>query len=267
MSDNDAKVIRTPQKAPDNAGRATRRTVNVIQALARLQEAGRGRPVQLAAIAADVGVQRGVACRYLQALTETGVVRQPIPGKGVYELTWQAPTDPAPAYPSAWMRARLARLQGQSGQIAMLFTPYYLEQPAVRVRVETAWGTHEPVTDDQLDKAPLDADAAGLVMLAAMHYRPRRPQQATRLQQIRDSGYAIDPDPEDVEAPAAERTHVLVAAPVMRGTTVAGSVAVMPVRHLMQSARKRGELIQAVLEAAGAMSGHLTGHPCMRAAA
>ncbi|MFF7415401.1 hypothetical protein [Streptomyces lydicus] len=179
------------------------------------------------------------------------MVRQPVAGKGTYLLNWRSPTARAQAHPSPWMVSRLTRLQGQTGQIALLFTPYTLSAQPKRLCAEIVWGTHEPVWHDELDMAPMDADAPGLAMRAAMHDRPRDREQVRQLQQIRELGYAIGPAPVD--------THDFIAAPVMQGTTVAGAVAVMPVRHLMQSSRRRADCIQAVLGTAGAMSGHLHG--------
>ncbi|MEU5239748.1 helix-turn-helix domain-containing protein [Streptomyces lydicus] len=233
------------------AGRAVKRTVDLLRGLERLQHASNGRAVTLRALAQAAGLPRGTACRYLQDLVETGAMRQPVPGKGTYVLNWRAPKTRAQAHPSPWMVSRLTRLQGQTGQIALLFTPYTLSTPPKRLCSEIVWGTHDPVWHDALDSAPLDADAAGLVMCAAMDCWPRDREKAKQLHQIRENGYAIGPAPVD--------THSLIAAPVMHGRTVDGAVAVMPVRHLMQSSRRRADCIQAVLEAAGAMSGHLRG--------
>ncbi|MGW9047666.1 helix-turn-helix domain-containing protein [Streptomyces lydicus] len=258
IPDAGASARRSVRSAPANTGRAARRTADVLRALAELQHAGRGRAVYLREVAAAAGLDRGTACRYLQALIDTGMVRQPYPGKGTYALNWHVPEAPAQAHPSQWMVARLTRLQAQTGQIALLFVPYLLSQQPLRLCTETAWGTHEPVRHDDLDIAPLDADAAGLVMRAAMQGRPRTRAHATLLRQIRETGYATGPAPVE--------THDLIAAPLMREKSVAGAVAVMPVRHLMQSARRRADCIKAVLETAGDMSGHLTGQARPRAA-
>ncbi|WP_411138063.1 helix-turn-helix domain-containing protein [Streptomyces sp. C10] len=260
IPDAAASARRTISSTPaNNSGRAARRTADVMRALADLQQTGSGRAVYLREIAAAAGLDRGTAHRYLQALIDTGMVYQPYPGKGAYVLNWRAPEAPAQAHPSQWMATRLARLQDQTGQIALLFVPYLVSQHPLRLRTETAWGTHKPVTHEDLDIAPLDADAPGLVMRAAMRGRPRTRLQGTLLREIRETGYA--------SSPALLATHDIVAAPVMREKNVAGAVAVMAVRHLMQSSRRRADFIKAILETAGAMSCHLTSQTSTRAAA
>ncbi|MFI0220244.1 helix-turn-helix domain-containing protein [Streptomyces lydicus] len=251
VPDEAASTGRTIGSTPANTGRAARRTADLLRALADLQHAGGGRAVHLREVAAAAGLNRATACRYLRALIETGMVRQPYSGRGIYVLNWRMPEGPAQVHPSPWMAARLARLQSQTGQIALLFAPYLLSQQPLRLCTETAWGAHEPVTHDRIDIAPLDADAPGLVMRAAMQDRVHTRLQAIVLRQIRETGYATGPAPVE--------THDFIAAPVMREKTVAGAVAVMAVRPLMQSVRIRAACIKAVLETAGAMSGHLTG--------
>ncbi|MCZ1012081.1 helix-turn-helix domain-containing protein [Streptomyces lydicus] len=228
-------------------GNGIKRTIDLLRVLENLQNANNGREVYLREIASAAGLPLGTTRRYLETMAhpDVDVVRQP--KFGTYTLTWRAPTARAQAHPSKRILARLTQLQGQTGQVAMLFTPYLLNHR--RQCTEIVWGTHKPMWDDGLETAPLDADAPGLVMQAAMHDWSRAREESAYLLQIRDAGFAISP------APGGH--HDLIAAPLMRGPILAGAVAIMPLRHLMESPRRRTDYVHAVLDAAGAMSGHL----------
>lgn len=231
-------------------GSGIERTFDIVRALQDLQEANNGREVSLREIAAAAKVPLGSTRRYLEKMADpkVDVVRQP--KYGTYMLTWRAPIARAQARPPKRLAVLLTQLQGQTGQIAMLFTPYLLNHE--RLCTEASWGTHKPMVNQDLDIAPLDADAPGLVMQAAMHDWSRtRDESASHLRVIRETGYAISQAPVD--------THVFIAAPVFEKAAVAAAVAIMPMRHLMESTRRRGDYIHAVLDTAGAMSSYLSG--------
>ncbi|MEU9125124.1 hypothetical protein AB0C96_35710 [Streptomyces sp. NPDC048506] len=245
-------VPAAPDRAASRTGLIVGRTVQVLRALAQVQHDA-GRQAHLREVTSATDMDSSTVCRYLRALaaTEEPAVRQP--SRGTYELVWNAPSDGPTPQPSQRVQGQLTQLQVRTGQIALLFHPFYLDRHPQRVCAERAWGPHSPVVHDDLDIAPLEADAPGLVIRAGLHDRPRTRELARRLDQIRAGGHAIGPAPVE--------THVYIAAPVMRGSTVAGSVAVMSPRTTSATARAR--CIQAVMDTAGAMSLHLTGQPRM----
>ncbi|MFI1621856.1 hypothetical protein ACH4VT_33600 [Streptomyces lydicus] len=232
------------------------RAMDVVRAVGKVQLAT-GRGARLSEVAAAAALDTGTARRYLRTMlaTQDPMVRQL--HRGTYELTWHAPSTSAQAQPSHWLHGQLAQCQVRSGHIALLFSPYRLGRYPQRICEERVWGPHEPVIHDDIDIAPLEADAPGLVILAGQHDRTRTWTPPGVLERVQSSGYSTSAAPVD--------THLYIAAPVMQGSTVAGAVAVMPPRTVSASVRAR--CVQTVMDTAGAMTLHLTGQPRIRIAA
>ncbi|MGW9429002.1 helix-turn-helix domain-containing protein, partial [Streptomyces decoyicus] len=214
-----------------------------------------GRAVPLREVAQHTGLASGTACRYLQALVGTGTVRQPQP-RGAYLLDWHTPPQTPQPGPSQAIRRTLTTLQTRTGQTAFLYAPFHLGEHPERLAVAMQWGMRSPVDHDALHLAPLGIDPPGQVLAAAMNHPGIRID--TPLREIRHTGYAI--------GPAVLDGHHAIAAPVWRGPTAAGAVTLMLAHRQTQSPRTRNACIKAVMDAAGAMSGHLTRHTPQRTA-
>ncbi|MEU9096869.1 hypothetical protein [Streptomyces sp. NPDC048361] len=151
------------------------------------------------------------------------------------------------------IRAELVALQARTGQIAMIYVPL-LVGPPVRICAEHVMGAHSGElaaasreSVQELWRAPLEADACGLVILAALGDGPRT---GGALARIRENGYAVGP------SPLAARDAIAVA--VWKGSAVAGAVALLASRSQMRGASIRSRYIHSVLDSAATMSGHLT---------
>ncbi|MFD8722621.1 hypothetical protein ACFV2H_32755 [Streptomyces sp. NPDC059629] len=126
---------------------------------------------------------------------------------------------------SASVLPELTTLQSQTDQIALAYVPNLIGQPA-RICTQRAIGKHGAELRSapeaalrQLWCAPLDADAAGLAILAFIESNPA----AAALTQIRRQGYAVS------RTPLADRDAI--AAPLWRGSVVAGSVSLLVSRR------------------------------------
>ncbi|MEJ8650675.1 helix-turn-helix domain-containing protein [Streptomyces sp. MS1.AVA.3] len=243
-----------PDTHSEGAGNVVRRVIDVLHALQTRQQQT-GRAVPLREVVSQTGLASGTACRYLQALVSTGTVRQPHP-RGAYLLDWHTPAHKPQPTPSHAIRRTLTTLQTRTGQTALLYAPFHLGEHPERLAVEIQWGMRPAFDHDALHLAPLGIDPPGQVLAAAMNHPGIRidPQ----LREIRHTGYAM--------GPAVLDGYHAIAAPVWRGPIPAGAVTLMLGHRQTQSPRTRNDCIKAVMDAAGAMSGHLTRHTPLRTA-
>ncbi|MEU6349964.1 helix-turn-helix domain-containing protein [Streptomyces sp. NPDC047072] len=254
-----------PVAAPsDRAGGAVARTMAVLRALIRL---GPGEHA-LASIAESAALPAATAHRYLQAMVREGAVEQrgPRARYALVDALHGAPhsiskSQPSPAgQPSPAVRAELVTLQSRTGQIAFVYRPYLIGTP-MRICADRAYGAHgetlfkEPREALQaLESAPLDADPAGKAILACLGAPIGSKIDISR---IREEGHALG------SSPLPGRS--MIAAPVWYGSTVAGSVALLAGDAQMKRAATRARYVDAVMDAAAAMSGRLTRSGARRA--
>ncbi|GHC53531.1 hypothetical protein GCM10010349_19630 [Streptomyces flavofungini] len=242
---------------PDQAGSAVGRTLAVLRALRRL---GPGTH-PLAAIAAQAALPSPTAHRYVQALVGEGAVERQGP-RGHYAFV-ETPhlfsdfplgrSGPPTGLGSATVRTELITLQSRTGQIALAYAALLIGRP-MRVHAETALGAHAqqlyaaPQASLQaLWRAPLEADASGWVILACLgDTGAARPP----FHRIREDGYAVGP------SPLLDRD--IIAAPVWRGSTVAGAVSLLASHRQLRGTAVRNRFVAAVMDTAGAISRQLT---------
>ncbi|MGQ4404904.1 hypothetical protein ACN6K4_006976 [Streptomyces hayashii] len=105
-----------------------------------------------------------------------------------------------------------------------------------------------------LESAPLEADAAGLAILACLGSIGDNKIDTAH---VREEGHAIGP------SPLPGRT--MIAAPIWYGSAVAGSVALLAKDGPMRRAATRARYVAAVMDTAAAMSGQLTRSGARRA--
>ncbi|MEV0438820.1 helix-turn-helix domain-containing protein [Streptomyces spectabilis] len=241
----------------EHAGSAVARTLAVLRAL---RELGPG-PHPLAVVAARAELPAPTAHRYVRALAREGAVEQRGP-RGHYALT-ETPhrsthlvdevTDTRVGQTSPALRAELVTLQSRTGQVSLLYAPL-LVGAALRFCIDRAVGAHAAALEAaprsalrRLWSAPLDADAAGLAILACLDgtSSPGAP-----LDRIREQGHAVGPSP----LPEWES----IAAPVWRGSVPAGAVALVAPRRQLRGAVARTRCVHAVMDTAASMSGLLT---------
>ncbi|MFC8349564.1 helix-turn-helix domain-containing protein [Streptomyces sp. NPDC057280] len=214
----------------------------------------------LASIAESASLPAPTVHRYLQALLREGAVEQRGP-RARYALTnaLHSPSSSTPASsfradpPSAVVRAEIVTLQSRTGQVAFVYRPHFIGAP-LRICAERAYGPHidEVLVSPQsalqsLESAPLQADAAGLAILACLGTVGGKTAATTH---IREEGHAIGP------SPLPGRTFI--AAPLWYGSTVAGSVALLAHDAPMQRAATRARYVTAVMNTAATLSGQLT---------
>lgn len=237
------------------SGSVIARTLRVLDAL----EAEQGRlhrAVSLAEVATRAGLPSATTCRYLNFLIAHGAVRRPEGRRRRgYLRDKYTPPERALPYPSQALRRALVTLQSRTGQPALLYMPFGLAENRLRVCVDEQWGMVPTPAVEALDEAPLGIDPPGLVLAATMQ-SSGVPEPALRKVQTR--GYAIGPS----LAPGFDA----IAAPLWRGPTAAGAVTLMPAQPHLQSSKVQADLIKAVMETAGTMSGHLTRVRNVRAA-
>ncbi|MCX5387248.1 helix-turn-helix domain-containing protein [Streptomyces sp. NBC_00083] len=241
---------------PEGNGSAVARTIAVLRAVRVL---GPGTH-PLADIATLAGLPRATTHRYLRALVDAGEV-ETRGCRGRYALSAGHEFGPAatarPAPPmgqtSPAIRAELVALQARTGQIAMIYVPL-LVGPPVRICAEHVLGAHgselaaaSRESVQRLWRAPLEADASGLAIMAALGDGPRT---GGALGRIREDGFAVGP------SPLENRDAIAVA--VWKGPAVAGAVALLASRNQMRGTATRNRYIHSVLDCAAAMSGHLT---------
>ena len=240
----------------DRTGGAVARTMALLSALIRLGPGGH----PLASVAESAGLPASTAHRYLQALMREGAVEQCGP-RARYALT-DALHDPPSSTPtrslqagppSPVVRAEIVTLQSRTGQAAVVYRPHLIGSP-MRICTEWAYGPHadEILTSPQialrsLESAPLEADAAGLAILACLG--PVSDHKID-IAHVREEGHAVGP------SPLLGRT--MIAAPIWYGSTVAGSVALLAHDAPMRRAATRARYVTLVMDAAAAMSGQLT---------
>ncbi|MGW2690052.1 helix-turn-helix domain-containing protein [Streptomyces sp. NPDC001414] len=241
----------------DRAGGAVGRTMAVLRALANL---GSGEH-SLAVVAESAGLPAATTHRYLQALIWEGVVEQSGP-RARYALTDALPmhgpplSTPAQFFhagpPSPAVRAEIVTLQSRTGQASLVYRPHLIG--SMRICAERAYGPH---ADDirtspqmalrSLESAPLEADAAGVAILACLG--PVSDHKVD-VAYVREEGHAVGPSP--------LQGRTLIAAPIWYGSAVAGSVALLVKDAPMRRAAARARFVTAVMDAAAAMSGRLT---------
>nr|WP_239104292.1 helix-turn-helix domain-containing protein [Streptomyces sp. SID339] len=242
----------------EGAGGAVGRTLAILRALRQL---GTGAH-PLAAISLRAGLPPATTHRYLQALLGEGaVVRQGPRGHYAYAETPHlfadfpavVPADPPTGLSSPPVRSELITLQSRTGQIALAYAAFLFGTP-MRVCAEKALGAHGDRLStasraplEALWRAPLETDASGWVIQSCLgdSTATRRP-----LRRIRENGFAVGPSP--------LTGRDVVAAPVWRGSTVAGAVSLLVAHRHARSAVVRDRLVAAVLDSAGAISHQLT---------
>lgn len=253
-SEGEFALLNPATSAPERTSGAVARTMAVLRALDRL---GPGQP--LAAIAAAADLPPATVHRYLQALVLDGVVEHQGP-RAQYSLASTLPAGPRsvtgrqpPSSGSPRLRAELVSLQSRTGQIALIYQPYLIGSP-MRMLVEQACGAHseELLTASQtalqaLQSAPLDADVAGLAILACLGSAAT---SKIDISGIQEEGHAVG------RSPLPRRT--MIAAPLWFGSAVAGSVALLADEAQMRRASTSSRYITAVMDTAAAMSGQLT---------
>ncbi|GGO49083.1 hypothetical protein GCM10012286_46210 [Streptomyces lasiicapitis] len=248
-------AVATP--AREHAGSAVARTLAVLRAM---RELGPGAH-PLAVIAEQAELPAPTTHRYLRALAREAAVEQRGP-RGHYALT-ETPhrsthlvdevTDTKVGQTSPALRAELVTLQSRTGQVSLLYAPL-LVGASLRFCTERAVGAHAAALRSAAPEelrlvwsAPLDHDAAGLAILACLEGAQA---PGTRLDRIREQGYAIGPSP--------LQGWDSVAAPLWRGAVVAGSVALLAPQSRLRSAVARSRCVHALMDTAALMSGQLT---------
>lgn len=255
-----------PVAAPPESGTggAVARTMMVLRALIRL-----GPDEQpLAAIAASAGLPVPTVHRYLQALVRDGTVEQrgPRARYALVDALHSIPRSPLTTQsplvdrPSPAVRAELVRLQSRTGQIAFVYRPHLIGPP-LRICAERAYGAQgeellaTPETAlRSLESAPLDADPAGLAILACLGSMTGGEADTSS---IRVEGHAVGASPLPGRA--------MIAAPLWYGSAVAGSVTLLAGDTQIRRAPTRARYVNAVMDAAAAMSGQLTRSRARRA--
>ncbi|MEU1117409.1 MULTISPECIES: helix-turn-helix domain-containing protein [unclassified Streptomyces] len=243
---------------PPEAGGAVGRTLAVLRGLRHLGPGAH----PLAAIALRASLPAATAHRYLQALLGEGAVQRQGP-RGHYALVEtrhlvsdfpiDTADDPPTGLSSLTVRAELITLQSRTGQIALAYAAILLGSP-LRVHAERALGAHAGLLSSApraslhaLWHAPLETDASGWVIQACLgDSTSARPP----LHRIRQDGYAIG------ASPIAGRD--VVAAPVWRGSTVAGAVSLLVSHRQMRGTVVRDRFVTAVMDSAGGISRQLT---------
>ncbi|MFI1203437.1 helix-turn-helix domain-containing protein [Streptomyces sp. NPDC020883] len=236
-------------------GSAVWRTDDILGALQKLQQQ-LGRAVFLREVASETGLPTSTTCRYLQVLLEKGRVHQPEGRRGAYLLDQLTVTSAGNAQPHASqaIRRALITLQTRTGQAALLYAPFALTERPLRVCVEQQWGMLTPVADDRLYSAPIGIDPPGHVLAAAMRERGHIDTESGDIR----NGYIM--------GPSVLEGHDAIAAPLWRGSNVAGAVTLMPMHLRMRSAKSRSDYITQVLNTAATMTDYLNRLPTMRAA-
>lgn len=228
------------------------RTMAILRALTQL---GPGEH-PLSSVAKIAQLPAPTVHRYLQALVREGAVEQSGP-RARYALhsAHRSPAPdrlPMPEVTSPAVKAELVTLQSRTGQIAAIYRPHLIGVP-MRICADRACGPHsnELHTAPQsalraLLSAPLEADAAGLAILACLSASSTR----SNVSHILAEGHAISP------SPLAGRT--VIAAPLWYGSAVAGSVALLAGDVQVRRSTTRSRYVTAVMDTAAAMSGQLT---------
>ncbi|MEU1132967.1 helix-turn-helix domain-containing protein [Streptomyces sp. NPDC005900] len=252
-------LLQTAAAIPsERNGVSVAHTLAVLRALQQL-----GGAQALASIAAQAGLPVATTYHYVQALVGEGALERRGP-RGHYALI-EAPhiffdslsdsAGPPTSAGSATVRAELIRLQSHTGQIALAYTPLLFDNP-VRIRAEQALGAHAELLQAApraslraLWRAPLEADPPGWTILACLgDVIAARPPLA----RIRQDGYAIGP------SPLLDRDAI--AAPVWRGSTVAGAVSLLAAHSQVCSSTARNRLVESVMDTAAIITRQLTSY-------
>lgn len=250
--------VRAAGAGAEGTGGAVGRTLAILRALRQL---GTGAH-PLAAIALRAGLPPATTHRYLQSLLGEGaVVRQGPRGHYAFVETPHLFSDFPPDIPdgpptglsSLTVRTELITLQSRTGQIALAYAAFLFGTP-LRVCAEKALGAHADRLStasraalEALWRGPLETDASGWVIQSCLgDSTAARPA----LRRIREDGFAVGP------SPLAGRD--VVAAPVWRGSTVAGSLSLLISHRHARSAVVRDRFVAAVLDSARAISHRLT---------
>ncbi|MFJ2774810.1 helix-turn-helix domain-containing protein [Streptomyces sp. NPDC087300] len=243
--------------SPEQSVSAVARTLAVLRALHRLGPA----PHPLATIAAEAELPSPTTHRYLRALVGEGAVERQGP-HGHYafverpHLVSDFPlgmAGPPTGLSSTTVRTELITLQSRTGQIALAYAGVLVGRP-MRVCAEKALGAHAQqlytapsASLRALWSAPLEADASGWVILASLgDTAAARPP----FHRIREDGYALGP------SPVPDRD--IIAAPIWRGSTVAGAVSLLAARRQVRGVAVRDRFVSAVMDTAGAISRQMT---------
>ncbi|MEV0529539.1 helix-turn-helix domain-containing protein [Streptomyces sp. NPDC050439] len=233
------------------------RTLAVLRALHQL---GPGTH-PLTSVAARAGLPAPTVHRYVQALVGEGAVQRRGP-RGHYSLV-EAPhlfsgsfsdsSGPPTGTGSATVRAELITLQSRTGHIALAYVPLLIGTP-MRIHAEQALGAHAQQLHatphailQALWRAPLEADPPGWAIQACLgDVTAARPQLA----RIRQDGYVL--------GPSLLLGRDAVAAPLWRGSTVAGAVSLLAPHSQLRSPTVRTRFIEAVMDTAAMISRQLT---------
>lgn len=251
-------ALQTPAAIPsESRGGSVGRTLAVLRALHQL---GPGTH-PLTSVAARAGLPAPTVHRYVQALVGEGAVQRRGP-RGHYSLV-EAPhlfsgsfsdsSGPPTGTGSATVRAELITLQSRTGHIALAYVPLLIGTP-MRIHAEQALGAHAQQLHatphailQALWRAPLEADPPGWAIQACLgDVTAARPQLA----RIRQDGYVL--------GPSLLLGRDAVAAPLWRGSTVAGAVSLLAPHSQLRSPTVRTRFIEAVMDTAAMISRQLT---------
>ncbi|MFD9562217.1 hypothetical protein [Streptomyces sp. NPDC059994] len=168
-------------------------------------------------------------------------------------LTDSAVTDDGVLY------RELALLQRQTAQVVLVFTAVLVggtnsrlclhSNMAKRADFQAALARCTPQVRDRLTMAPLPADAAGLVIQAYLDDVPG----SSYTREIRAEGHALTPAP----VPGWE----MLAAPLFRGRTVTGALALLGLPQQVQ--RHRHSYVPSLMQTAARMSRRSEGAAAM----
>ncbi|MFI1203467.1 hypothetical protein ACH4VR_29230 [Streptomyces sp. NPDC020883] len=188
------------------------------------------------------------------------------PRQGQYGLARGKLTSPAEGLPEATITGdgvlsrELSLLQRQTAQVVMVFTAVLVggtgsrlclhSNMAKRADFQAALTRCDPADRDRLTMAPLHADAAGLVIQAYLDDVPA----SSFTREIRAEGHALTPAP----VPGWQ----MLAAPLFRGRSVTGAVAIVGLPTQIQ--RHRHSYVPTVMQTAARMSRRSEGASPMR---
>lgn len=197
------------------------RPLHVLAALQELDQRTGDGAHALKDIVGLVNLPVSTVCRILRTAEDLGLVARPETGR--YASAGSTPSAPLEEHDDR-DNSLLMRLHQSTQAPALLYAPALLAGATTRILVSRVYGHRGAhvlraprLQQIALRQSPLRADPAGLAILAQLV-----PQQdlAPQLRPIRDAALAVGPSPISNLA--------MLAAPVWRGRTVAGCLAVLP---------------------------------------
>ncbi len=224
--------------------------MHVLAALVELENEAADQDHALGAIARRVNMDPTTVCRMLGVARGLRLVRQIERGRYSSAFSRSAPATAPVIEPDLDGHEVLDRLHASTDAPALLYVPALLADVSTRILVSGVYGHHQDHVLSSprshqlaLRQGPLDADPAGQVILA--HLLPEG-DLAPALRPVRYGAVAAGPSPISGLA--------MIAAPVWRGPTVAGSLVVLPATDVLRNTAKRRRLSHQVASAAQAYS-------------